>query len=472
MNRKYTTIDYDWLTCPTGDPFADVGGYVIKCLSEKYPEKDIMELIEFITKIYVNKWEGKINTFFLNSPITQPAFKGQIKVSKTIEYFESLIGEKSTHELGFCRISGRREKLFKAGRDNSLMSGSGTFVNFHHNFQEGIMLSKEIIIRLFFIPFGSVLLGGKIVVIQSNINEINEFFVKNNCQENFECLSKSISESVLKSQYNIPSGALFNFVDNLLNYKIKEATDEWKNIMLTLYHFSNFGASPEIAIYRLPANVFRFYTKCNNIRIKDDWMRFLYGHYSNTKLKNAKYNESTFNYEISKKEEIEKIEFKDYKSWRNIILDNLLNNKSLTIFFLNWIRKHKLNFTIVELYQKEIHNMKKETLDKIKELAVFLTNADIEIIKKTIKALDGYKSAYELRRFFVKKVVVKNYADGNSNAIISVDDMVYYLFPDDISWRDIRDVLLVAIYEELHKKNILNANIEEDDIEEDDNMSN
>jgi len=473
MIETQKTIDYKWLVHPTGDPFADVGGYTIKCLSDKFPEKDILELIEYMAEIYVDKWGAGINTFFLNSAITQPAFKGQKKIDKTMEYFRSLIDERAPDETGFCRISGRNTKLFKSGRDNSLMTGSGTFVNFHHNFQSGMMFSKEILIRLFFIPFGSVSLGGKIAIIHSNEDEVNEYFVQQNCRENMNNLGNGCSESILKSQFGIPSNSLFHFVDNLLTYKIKEATDNWKDIMLTLYHFSNFGASPEMNIYRLPANVFRFYITCNNIKLRADWQRFLRGHYSNTKFRNAKYNETTSRYEIAKKEETEQISFEDYKIWRNSVLDKLLENKPLIKTFLAWVRTHNyLNFTILEKYQKEIQNMKQQTLDKIKELAAFLTNADSDTIKKTIKALDGYKSAYELRRFFVKNIVAKNYKEGN-DIIISVNDMVYYLFPDDISWRDIRDILLVAIYEELHiNKKEVDADLLDEIYEETENINN
>ncbi|HHU34745.1 MAG TPA: type I-B CRISPR-associated protein Cas8b1/Cst1, partial [Bacteroidetes bacterium] len=64
MKQNIKTIDYEWLTKPTGDPFADIGGYVIQYLWNLYPDKDIVELIEFVTKIYVNNWEGKLHTFF------------------------------------------------------------------------------------------------------------------------------------------------------------------------------------------------------------------------------------------------------------------------------------------------------------------------------------------------------------------------------------------------------------------------
>lgn len=471
--KEITTINYDWLTRPTGDPFADVGGYVIRHLMNKMPEKDIIGLIEYMANIYVTKWEGKINPFFLNSAITQPAYKGEIKIKETIKYFNSLINETAKYEDGYCRIIGQMTKLFKAGRDNSLLSGSGTFVNFHHNFQFGMMLSKEVIIRMFFIPFGSIYIGGRIATIQSNISEVNNFFVRKNCDANLANLATSSSDSVLKSEFGIPANALFRFVDDLIVNKIKEATDEFKRISLSLYHYTNFGASPEIEIYNLPSIIFWFYFKCQSPLLKTDWQPFLLSHYKSVKFKGAKYNDNNFNYEIAKKNETEQINFDSYKLWRNIVLENLLNGKSLLRLFLKWSINHKFNFSIIEIYQINVQNMKQETLNKIKELAIFLTNTNEEAIKKSIKALDGYKSAYELRRFFLKNIVAKNYKDGINETIITMEELVYYLFPDDVSWRDIRDILLFAIYQELHLKNIhVEAELSSIDTEDSDTNEN
>ncbi len=48
-------INIDWLTRSTGDPFADTGGWVIKFLWEQphLKDKNILELIEYVAKIYV-----------------------------------------------------------------------------------------------------------------------------------------------------------------------------------------------------------------------------------------------------------------------------------------------------------------------------------------------------------------------------------------------------------------------------------
>lgn len=446
--------DYKWLIQLTGDPLADTGGYTIRYLYEETEtgrNKKPMDLIDYIAKIYVKLWGGKINAFFLNSPITQPAFKADQKIKETLRYFSSLLDDSAEHIDGYCRITGQYTHLFKSGRDNSIMTGSGTFVNFHHAFQPGIMLSKEAIIRMFFVPFGVISVGGKIAVIQSNDNEVNYYFVKKNCEENLKKVGAAISSEVLKSDMSLPANALFDFIDDLLSTKIKEASDHHENLSLALYHFTNFGASPETTIYRLPMEVFQFYSVCNTPRFRETWQPFLRAHYRNAKYKDADFDPASSVYFPEKKKSDEILSYDTYRKWKNIVLENLLEGKSLLKLFLEWIKaEHKLNFGIIENYLKIIYNMNKETIAKIKELAKFLAEGDEDTVRKNIRKVSNCKNAYELRRFFLKNIVATNYENGARNPIITLEDMVYYLFPDNISWMDIRTFLLTAVYQELH----------------------
>lgn len=70
MKQDIKNIDYEWLFKPTGDPFVDAGGYALEEFSHYYPDANLMDLIEKVASIYVNKWGGKVHAFFLNSPIT------------------------------------------------------------------------------------------------------------------------------------------------------------------------------------------------------------------------------------------------------------------------------------------------------------------------------------------------------------------------------------------------------------------
>ncbi|MCU7694497.1 type I-B CRISPR-associated protein Cas8b1/Cst1 [Haoranjiania flava] len=447
----------DFYIDPTGDPFADVGGIVIKYLREQppYDGKNILELIEAVAKIYVSHWDGKLHAFFLNSTITQPAFKGQRKIDETVKFYKSLLDETAPSQEGFCRISGRQTKLFAAGRDNHILSGSGTFVNFHHNFDAGLLLSKEILIRMFFVPLGLMQLSDKVAMVTSNYRKVTAFFVTENCKKNLQAVTSGIANGVLKSEFNNPANALFALAHTYINTHLRKlliSGDEdslfnASNVTLNLYHFTNFGASPEVNLYILGAPIFKFYAFCNRLFVKDGWNKFIRSYYHNSKHKNARYNETE---EIWEEKE-SAIGFEEYQTWRNPVLENLLYDKSILGYILKWTAKHSFPFVIVEKYQTIIRNMEKKTIDKIKQIADFIVqDRPTDFITKSIKRLNGEKNPQGLRQFFIK-LVSENYQNNASEPLISVADYADYLFPDGGNWREVRDVLLIAIYEKLHE---------------------
>jgi len=464
MKENYKTINYEWLTKPTGDPFADAGGFAIEYLSEKFPEKGIMELIEYITKIYVEKWDSKINAFFLNSKITQPAFDSKRKIEETLKYFESLSNESESYETGYCRITGQETELSRPLKNNSIMTGSSAFINFHHFFQKGISLSKEALIRMYFIPFACQQLQGKICLIQSSNEKLSKAFVKRTIDQNLKDIATGNSTGIAKSNFDKPVNAIFDFIDYSLNYLNELKKEEEIMPSLTLYHFTNFGASPEIKIYQLPSQVYLFYRTCMQPKFKTDWQNFVRSHYiDNKKYRSAKYNIQSGMFELIKSNQKEIIDFEEYKQWSNMIYDKLISNKSIIPEILRWSRKHHFNFEIVSIYQQNIMNMKKETINKIKELATFLVREEnTDKIRKRIKALDSVKNAAGLRRFILHDVIAENYNSGNKKAIITLEDYINYLFPDGSYWSEIRDLLLIAIYQEMHERNLISEELKMD----------
>jgi CRISPR-associated protein Cst1 len=454
MKKNIKTIDYDWLTKPTGDPFADTGGYVIQYLWELYPDKDIDELIEFVTKIYVNDWEGKLHTFFHGSKITNPSIKKtEDKINGTIKLYRSVITETANYIQGNCRITGRDTKLFSAGRESLILSGSGAFVNFHHNFQSGLYLSKEILIRMFFIPLGSQLLIGKIAIIQSSNNEISEFYVRKNCSDNSKNIG-SLQAEILRSEFSNPANAIFEFIDKLIKNN-PDIVNRNKRTSLTLFLASNFGASTELHLHQLPATVFLFYSQCYKINYKQDWQNFVRSHYSNSKNKGAFYSREDDTFKIEKKGEVESINYNEYKTWTNWVYNKLLNGQSIVPEFYRWSKKgNKLHFDIIRVYQQNIRNMKKETIDKLLELADFIINGRSEDeIKKFISKLNSTSKAHELRRFLLS-LVTENYNQDNKKPLITVKDYTDYLFSDGGNTSELRDILLIAIYQKMHELNL------------------
>lgn len=466
MKHTYHSINYDWLYKQTGDPFADAGGYALTEFEKRYPELDILELIMKATDIYVDKWDGKINPFFLNSKITQPAYDKLRKKEETKRYFLKLLTDKTNNNIGVCRIIGEKTKLYSAGRDNTVLSGSGTLVNFHHTFEEGIMLSKEAIIRYHFLPLGCELLIGRIAVIHSNNSDITKLFAYDCCSRNLRNIGSGLSDGILKSHSRSPGTALFRFMDNVISEIRRIDINDASQNLISLYHFTNFGASPDVQIYTLPYDVFKFYrTTQLNDTIKKQWNQFVAEYYSNSNYKKAKFNEDNDAFYFKDKNSTVEIQENDFKFWRNSIYEKLINNKSITPQILKRSRTHELSWELIKIYVQKIRKMKKETLTKIEQMADYiLSSNDERTIIKAIKKLDGVKSSYLLRRFILKDIVAKYYNEGHDEAIVTIEDYAEYLFPDTSSWQETRDVLLIAIYQKMHeRKMLLNMDVTDND---------
>lgn len=119
---------------------------------------------------------------------------------------------------------------------------------------------------------------------------------------------------------------------------------------------------------------------------------------------------------------------------------------------LVYSKEENIDFNIVKIYAIKIRKMKIETIEKINQMADFIiANNDERIIGKAITKLNAVTNSFLLRRYILNDIVKPNYEEGNDEAIVTVKDYVDYLFPDSDSWKEMRDVLLIAIYERLHK---------------------
>jgi CRISPR-associated protein Cst1 len=98
--------------------------------------------------------------------------------------------------------------------------------------------------------------------------------------------------------------------------------------------------------------------------------------------------------------------------------------------------------------------MKRETIDKLLELADFIINDRSENeIKKLISELNGASKAHELRRFLLS-LISENYKKDNEKPLITVKEYTDYLFSDSGNFGELRDVLLIAIYQKMHELNL------------------
>jgi CRISPR-associated protein Cst1 len=474
-----TNLDFQpaFLTQRTGDPFADTGAYVFQLLQEKSPDKNLLQLIEEVTEIYVRNWGGGINAFFLNSKITQPSYLGERKKEESMAYFKRLLNNEEPYEEGYCRILGQQAKIFSTGRDNHILAGSGTFINFHHGFQDGLKVAKEVIIRMFLVPLGALQLGKNIAVIGSNQVEVERLFVTEVFRANIRQVSQKLAIGVLKSEFSNPANALFQFANQCLSDS-QVVIEEEESVEIHLYHFTNFGASPEINLYCFSERLFAFYRKAMKITYQSAWQSFVRDFYRNSKNKGAVYNSITERYDLDVKKESHHFEYQEYRTWFNVIYFKLLNGQSILRDILKWsTRKYQqqLSFNIwpiVELYQTQLYDMKKTTLDKIRQIADYLIEDEDKIKRRLNRLRLEVTNVSHLKRFLIQTIGDHFQEKKPNKPLITLEEFVEELFPEGTYGMEIRDLLMIALYEKLCEKNIPVELEGEEQLEDDKSFAN
>ena len=96
--------------------------------------------------------------------------------------------------------------------------------------------------------------------------------------------------------------------------------------------------------------------------------------------------------------------------------------------------------------------MDNKTLDKIEALANYIISDEGQL-KKRIGMLNRAEKVMDIRRF-VLGLIAENHAKKSEEVLITLKDYVNYLFPDGASAKEIRDLLLIALYQKMHENKI------------------
>jgi CRISPR-associated protein Cst1 len=187
--------------------------------------------------------------------------------------------------------------------------------------------------------------------------------------------------------------------------------------------------------------------------VSKQWHDFIMRHYHISK---SKWNDVNETWEIKDKVVTED----DYRNCRNEIFNKLLSGKSIlsnmTDFYKKQINKtHETDSRMAIYYAKEVIKMTTEQINLIKSIGnkIFeLMKADNDFKKYLIK-LEGSSKAYQLRSSLIN-IIKKNYTVGNKETIVTLDEWVTYLFPDGQYWGEVRDLLLIFLYEKMHENNM------------------
>ncbi|MHA1755246.1 MAG: type I-B CRISPR-associated protein Cas8b1/Cst1 [Promethearchaeota archaeon] len=421
----------------TGNCFIDAGIYVLLNLTRKKRPNDItvsdlQPLIETLVEIYISDtWKGTLTQIFPNSKIANFSIKDRKTayndfLNELLANFESLDGQRNT-----CWGCNRREGTIYATRAEFPLTGAKKVVNFFPTWDDGIKICPNCLFAVQFSPLVMTKCTDKLLFLHSD----SELVMRTWTSE----LMRSINSQIMSNKY---LGVNDFGYKNSTNFFLEMATkiinnyhENWvdERPFIRLYMFTNFLKSPRIEFIDIPTRVFLFLAYIKQSGLIKDWNDFIHS----WTYKSSKDNKRTA-------EELIKIR-------RNYVFENLLQDKPITRYFILYFKKYnkKLKWELIELYAMEVLKMKKESLDYIKKLGDLIVELMRKMeSKKRLVQLETSKNIGQFRGVLLQ--LEKDCLVYEDEPIFKLDEVVEYLFPETeygINWREMRDFLLLRIYE-------------------------
>lgn len=215
-----------------------------------------------------------------------------------------------------------------------------------------------------------------------------------------------------------------------------EARWSEESATMQIYCFSNYQQGPELDIYTLPANVFRFLSYVWERQFQEAWKEIVRSGY-------VKMNWNKVESE------------NDYKNYTNLVYERLLIDRSIIQFFINpQERKARGNWELISIYLKEVRRMNENRLNIIKRVGDDIAES-IQQSGKIRRLLQleragNYRELRNILRFIIKDRIYQRQPE----PLFSLDEYTEYLFPEAsgefTEWTETRDIIVFRIYETLH----------------------
>jgi CRISPR-associated protein Cst1 len=346
-----------------------------------------------------------------------------------------------------CRGCGQERLLFAADRREIPLTGAQKNINFHHGWEEGIYLCSDCLVSLFFLPLAVVQCGPRLALLQTQSAALRRFWAEFVVQRNLKDLANGISTGIRKTEYARPENALFYIAGEIIK-RWYATSHNFETHDLRLFHFTNFAAAPDCDIIDLPGKVFTFIWFAHDPQYRSAWVNFVRQHYH---IRNAAFDEESGRWQMLRGKNKGEMADEDYRNNPNTIFQYLLSDRSLLPLIRSTrARRTLLPMALTVIYAKEVRGMKQDRITTILQLADRISEmVRQENAPKLLYPLEGARYIYQLRAALLR-LMKKNLAQGADKPLFTTEDYLYRILPDGEPWSDVRDLLLIRIYENLH----------------------
>jgi len=389
-------------------------------------------------------------------------------------------------EVPRCTFSGNPAYL-RVTRTMMPMLNAQDTINFSPMGQAGIPVSAPILLAIHAMPLGCISTKGKLLAVESSDYDLMRQFVKENLEMNLKFMSLA-SQDTQEGYLNIS-----NYKTYLIDILAKSQAKAERHVegggpapSVTAYYFTNDNRGALVDIYYLPSSTIAFVRTVSHGQYADAWGRIVSSGWT------------------QEKEESEELKSKTPKlTRRNFIYEDLFDlpkdaRKFLGTYFLRRSLKEFKNdpraehnpfaeadlvsWKLTALFLRSIMNMEESRIEQIKDLGTRLADYIHKVDNR--KLLQALYRGGNYRNFRIVLLrAIQDYSRNmprESEPLVAFDSYIKIFEEGDgfekIDFNLARDLLLIRIFEQLHRAEYLSNVADElednNEINEDSALSN
>jgi CRISPR-associated protein Cst1 len=440
----------------TGHPLVDAGAAGIAAFCHKYSlgavdEEDIRQAADFVEAHYPQEpFKSFLASIFPNSGYVNPTMGEEKRRAFLHDYLRAY--ELPTIESQRCIFCGKAAQA-RAFREHIPLTMGRDMINFVPNGVSGLPVCGYCLLSIQAVPLAGLRCEGRLLVVHSVDADLTLAFADRFFQESqrMRGLVAALPEGERKM-----AGARFARTILMRELEAIEAKRHASTAgggepsTLTAYHFTNYGAGPDIAIYHLPLQVARFLRIARQAKYYRAWEGIVRRAWENrsasgTLGRSGEARNSVYESLFSLPDNATTFLRRYFLRRKAIIAEIGESSKQSSNDELGLI-----SWDLTTMFLREVVNMDKERRDMIADVGSRIAaHIERENDRKLLQAFLLSKRYAELRWRLVRASLQSVKRTGEP--LISLDEFVtLFEYGEDVprpDWGLARDLLLIRIIE-------------------------